>query len=251
MLLTKGTAAENATVQAEINPDRFSMGNGLNLLYIDWMLNVGTAALTGVVTSTLYKYDSSNVANSALNTFTANVGANTFTASSPGDVPRNGTAVTVFNSGGSLPTPLLGSTTYYICNAQNFLTGNPTAKTFQLATTLANARANNPIVLTGAGSGAQTLIAFSVIAQPVPFDDGTTSGLFAGNQVTADGNDHYYRKKILYPAYESINNPFRPLDGTANVMKWASTITVPTASTTVLKVKGCIAVFADESGSYN
>lgn len=68
--------------------------------------------------------------------------------SGTGNVPATGTAITVSNSGGSLPGGLSASTNYFIIKL------SPT--TFSLATTLANAFAPTAIDITNNGSGTNT-----------------------------------------------------------------------------------------------
>lgn len=69
--------------------------------------------------------------------------------SAGGTLPITGTACTVANSGGALPTGLAAATIYFIIKV--------TATTYKLATTLANAFAGTPINITGAGSGTNTM----------------------------------------------------------------------------------------------
>lgn len=64
-------------------------------------------------------------------------------------VPITGTAVTVSNSGGGLPTGLSASTNYFVIKISS--------STFKLATTIANATAGTAINITSAGTGTHTV----------------------------------------------------------------------------------------------
>ena len=91
----------------------------------------------------------------AMTTLTPISYTGTFTADDTTDImttataPITGTAVTVSNSGGALPTGLSASTTYFVINVSG--------TTFKLATTLANALSSTAIDITGNGTGTQTV----------------------------------------------------------------------------------------------
>lgn len=72
-------------------------------------------------------------------------------------------AVTVSNSGGALPSPLVAATNYYVFNL------NPTALTCSLATSLANAQAGTGISIT-VGTGTQTIVPACSLATTVAAD---------------------------------------------------------------------------------
>ena len=80
-------------------------------------------------------------------TFTADSGTDLLTFQS-NQVFYTGTAFTVANSGGALPTPLAAATTYYAIYQS--------ATTIKVATTLANAIAGTAIDITANGSGTNT-----------------------------------------------------------------------------------------------
>lgn len=91
-------------------------------------------------------------------TFTSGTGTGTLTASvsllpttttDDGRSTYNGAAVTVSNSGGALPSPLVAGTVYYAV----YLTNN----LFGLATTYANAAIGTVIITTTTGTGTQTV----------------------------------------------------------------------------------------------
>lgn len=80
--------------------------------------------------------------------FTADASTDILTMSA-GNMPNTGTAVTVSNSGGALPTGLAASTNYFVIKLST--------STCKLATTIANANASTAIDITGAGSGTNTM----------------------------------------------------------------------------------------------
>lgn len=80
-------------------------------------------------------------------TFTADASTDICTITGP--VPITGTAVTVSNSGGALPSPLAAATIYFIIKQSS--------TTFKLATNLDNALTNNAINITDAGTGTHTV----------------------------------------------------------------------------------------------
>lgn len=82
-------------------------------------------------------------------TFTADAGTDILTIAS-GTMPNTGVAVTVSNSGGSLPTGLSAATNYFVIKLSS--------TTCKLATTIANANAGTAINITGAGSGTNTIV---------------------------------------------------------------------------------------------
>lgn len=81
-------------------------------------------------------------------TFTADSSTDIMTISG-GTMPITGTAVTVSNSGGALPTGLSAATNYFIIKLSS--------TTFKLATTRANANASTAIDITSNGSGTNTV----------------------------------------------------------------------------------------------
>lgn len=85
-------------------------------------------------------------------TFTANAATDTITLSAGGTTNYNLQAIQVSNTGGTLPGGLSAVTTYYM-----IITGGLGANTYQLATSLANAKAGTPIDITSTGTGTQTI----------------------------------------------------------------------------------------------
>lgn len=80
--------------------------------------------------------------------FTADAGTDQLLVNSTQSL-YTGTPVTVSNSGGALPNPLVAATTYYVINIDS--------THVKLATTLANAVAGTAIDITTAGTGTQTI----------------------------------------------------------------------------------------------
>lgn len=89
----------------------------------------------------------SPVSSSAI--FTWNTGSGLGTVSSSFAQLKVGSAVQLTNSGGSLPSGLSTSTTYFITNVSG--------TSFQLASTLANALSGSPISVSDDGSGTSTM----------------------------------------------------------------------------------------------
>ncbi len=137
---------------------------GGNALIIDgWENGIGASPELGVnikncniesVSGTVRPNWKSNLSSAAQFTwtFTANATSDTITLSGGGTVNYNLQSIQVSNSGGGLPAGLSANTTYYM-----IIVGGLGSNTYQLATTLANAKAGTQIDITSTGTGTQSI----------------------------------------------------------------------------------------------
>jgi hypothetical protein len=131
----------------------------------------------------------------AAGTFTAANATEIFTLTSHGFV--TGLKVQVSNSGGGLPTGLSTSTDYFVIKIN--------ANTFYLATTLANAIAGTNLLISGDGTGTNTVtpttFAGGSLKLQASIDEGTTWIDVPGETrvVTADATEVFEIDYVRYP----------------------------------------------------
>lgn len=134
----------------------------LDVCYLDGFFVVANGSTNNFQLSS---FNQGMVWGAAANNFTTNFAVNsnlTIGASTIGGVGgtanyATGVPVTVSNSGGSLPTPLVAGTTYYAIFVDS--------THIKLATSYANAIAGTNIVLSGDGTGTQTITSLGQLQQ--------------------------------------------------------------------------------------
>lgn len=111
-------------------------------------------------------------------TFTAANATEIFTATAHGLLTGDG-PVQVSNSGGALPAGLTAATDYYVIKID--------ANTFYLATTRSNAYAGTNLLISGDGTGTQTIAAIAATVRPLIVASYSTDSAGAGvNTLVAD-----------------------------------------------------------------
>ena len=188
---------------------------------------IGTADLDAVISGTLTQYNIWKAAIRPAQTFTANADSNVLTFGTVA-LPV-GTAVTLTTSG-SLPGGLATSTTYYVGGVAGSTTIS--GLRFQLYTTQANAFAGvNPIDITSAGSGTQTMTTAAIDAVNMPITE-------TGTQVTFSSVPRRYEAAVTTTAYENTN-AYNLVD----VESYSLILSVNAGATSVVRVYDAFAIF--------
>lgn len=174
-------------------PDAFMLTTGLELLnellekfaadsiYIPFLTTISSAFVVGIDTYSISDIMPANITQDRIvdlsfanyfvpangnpagaipisQTFTANSITSILTMASTASFPTN-TPITISNTGGSVPSPLVAGTTYFVINL------SPT--TVQLANTSANALLGIPINILTNGSGTNVITTFNFPTSPV------------------------------------------------------------------------------------
>lgn len=156
------------------------------------------------------------IANGGLNLTTVGSGTNSLFASDQITVADalsfyTGTPVQVANTGGALPVPLVGSTTYYAIYVD--------ATHFKLATSLANALQGISINFTVGSSGINT----ATIIYNTALSNGQGIGEFSHIQTVGELAPHVHRQYISFQDFGNIGGGGTPF-GTSNVGSTTLTI---------------------------
>lgn len=221
----KAAAAETSTITIPFGLPREYDQYGVKLNSLVIPMQVRTADLSGAITGTLYQYNTYRAPVIPAQTFTANADTDLITLATSTLTP--GTAVQVSTSS-ALPGGLAASTTYFLGNFQG--TSNLQC---QLFTTLANALSQtNPINITSAGTGTQTVTVNDV-------DVTTIATTLTGAQVTNSNNVRRLVFSVTSPAFDNVATNNSLID----IVSYAAILSVPAATTTVVRVHDAHALF--------